>query len=191
MNIHKNARLTPLGRERMVMQVPGGQTPEAAARAGGVCPRTVRKWPARYQAEGIAGLKDRSSRPHRLRQPTPPEAVDAQPSCRLIGVRDTFGRDGNKPVRLRQDSRNHRRSEIAHGHAPASVCPGDAFGPRNAVAGDVVSRGAVQRHSGLRARGDDAGPGLPDLRVTCVDGRQPDHRIRVRVHRQPMRLRRR
>ncbi|MDP2619507.1 MAG: hypothetical protein Q8P46_04945 [Hyphomicrobiales bacterium] len=31
MNIHKNARLTPLGRERIAMQVLGGETPEAAA----------------------------------------------------------------------------------------------------------------------------------------------------------------
>ena len=38
MNIHKNARLTPLGRERIVRSVPSGQTPEAAAKplAGGV-----------------------------------------------------------------------------------------------------------------------------------------------------------
>ena len=34
----------------------GGQTPEAAARAAGVCPRTVRKWVARFKAEGVAGL---------------------------------------------------------------------------------------------------------------------------------------
>ena len=34
MNIHKNARLTPLGRGRIAMQVLSGQTPEAVARAG-------------------------------------------------------------------------------------------------------------------------------------------------------------
>jgi hypothetical protein len=33
MNIHKNARLTPRGRERIVKEVLSGQTPEAAARA--------------------------------------------------------------------------------------------------------------------------------------------------------------
>ena len=33
MNIHKNARLTPHGRERMVRMMLRGQTPEAAARA--------------------------------------------------------------------------------------------------------------------------------------------------------------
>ena len=75
MNIHQNARLTPLGRERLVMQVLSGQTPEAAARAAGVCPRTVRKWLVRFMTEGPDGLKDRSSRPHRLHRPTPAGVV--------------------------------------------------------------------------------------------------------------------
>ena len=75
-NIHKNARLTPLGRERVVMQVLSGLTPQAAAQAAGVCPRTVRKWVARFEAEGIEGLRDRSSRPHRLYRPTPEAVAD-------------------------------------------------------------------------------------------------------------------
>jgi transposase InsO family protein len=76
MDIHKNARLTPLGRERMVEMVLSGQTPKAAGEAVGVCPRTVRKWVDRFKAEGLAGLQDRSSRPDRLRQPTPQATVD-------------------------------------------------------------------------------------------------------------------
>jgi transposase InsO family protein len=75
MNIHKNARLTPIGRERLVRQVEGGQTSQAVAVAAGVCPRTVRKWLARFRAEGLAGLADRSSRPHRLYRPTPTATV--------------------------------------------------------------------------------------------------------------------
>src|SRR4029453_16660374 len=83
MNIHHNARLTPLGRERMVRAIlEGGQTPQAAARAAGVCPRTVRKWLDPFRAEGRAGLADRSSRPQRLRQPTSPAVVD-----RVIALR--------------------------------------------------------------------------------------------------------
>src|SRR3954453_15979181 len=75
MNIHQNARLTPLGRERVVQKVLSGQTPEAAARAAGVCPRTVRKWLARFATEGLEGLRDPSSRPHRLPRPTPAAIV--------------------------------------------------------------------------------------------------------------------
>lgn len=76
MNIHKNARLTPIGREHLVRQVESGQTPEAAARAAGVCTRTVRKWLTRFRAEGVAGLQDRSSRPHTLHRPTPTMTVE-------------------------------------------------------------------------------------------------------------------
>jgi len=76
MNVHKNARLTPWGRERLARAVLSGQTPQAAARAAGVCPRTARKWAARLKAEGIEGLGDRSSRPHRLRRPTPMAVVE-------------------------------------------------------------------------------------------------------------------
>jgi transposase InsO family protein len=75
MNMHKNARMTPIGRERLVQAVVDGQTPKAAARAAGVCPRTVRKWVARFKVEGRAGLMDRSSRPKRLYRPTPAAIV--------------------------------------------------------------------------------------------------------------------
>jgi transposase InsO family protein len=88
MNIHKNARLTPFGRERIAKAVVSGQTTEAAARAAGVCPRTVRKWVARFKAEGVDGLKDRSSRPYRLYRPTPAaivEQVDALRHLRWTG----------------------------------------------------------------------------------------------------------
>ena len=80
MNVHKNARLTPHGRERIVRQVESGQTLKAVGEAAGVCPRTVRKWVSRYRSEGLAGLRDRSSRPHRLHRPTP-QAVVAEVAC--------------------------------------------------------------------------------------------------------------
>lgn len=76
MNVHKNARLTPHGRERIVRLVESGQTPKAVGEAAGVCPRTVRKWVERYRREGPAGLHDRSSRPHRLRKPTPQAVIE-------------------------------------------------------------------------------------------------------------------
>ena len=75
MDIHKNARLTPLGREHMVNMVLSGQTPKAVSEAVGVCPRTVRKWVDRFEAEGLAGLQDRSSRPDKLRQSTPQATI--------------------------------------------------------------------------------------------------------------------
>jgi transposase InsO family protein len=88
MNMHKNARLAPIGRERLVRKIERGQTPEAAARAAGVCQRTARKWLARFRAEGVAGLQDRSSRPHRLHRPTPAsiiKQIEALRRRRFIG----------------------------------------------------------------------------------------------------------
>jgi transposase-like protein len=75
MNVHKNARLTPHGRERIVRQVESRQTPKAVGEAAGVCPGTVRNWVSRYRSEGLAGLRDRSSRPYRLHRPTPQAVV--------------------------------------------------------------------------------------------------------------------
>ena len=84
MDVHKNAPLTPCGREAMVRRVvEGGQTPKAVSEAVGVCPRTVRKWVARFLAEGVAALEaDRSSRPASPRCPTPPEII-----ARIEGLR--------------------------------------------------------------------------------------------------------
>ena len=84
MDIHKNARLTPLGRERLVKMVLCGQTAQAAGEAAGVCPRTARKWLERHNQHGLAGLQDRSSRPHRLRQPTPQPVIERIEALRRL-----------------------------------------------------------------------------------------------------------
>lgn len=76
MDVHKNARLTPAGREVMVRRVvETGETAQAVGAAMGVCARTVSKWVDRFQVAGVAGLHDRSSRPHRLRCPIPAATV--------------------------------------------------------------------------------------------------------------------
>ena len=62
MDTHKNARLTPKGREDMVRAVVhGGLTKVAAARRFNSTPKTVAKWVDRFNAEGVDGLRDRSS----------------------------------------------------------------------------------------------------------------------------------
>ena len=61
MNVHQNARLTPHSRADLVRRVVvEGQTPKAVAAAFGVPVKTVRKWVARFQTEGVKGLQDRS-----------------------------------------------------------------------------------------------------------------------------------
>lgn len=103
MNMHKNARLTPLGRERLVRAVLSvGQTPEAAARDAGVCPKTARKWIARFKTHGVAGLQDRTSRPHN--QPRQTDAV-------VVG----------KIVALRRERRTGQHIALEVGVSPATV----------------------------------------------------------------------
>jgi transposase InsO family protein len=72
MDTHKNAPLTPKGREAMVRSVTeGGLSKVAAARRFNVSAKTVAKWVERFRAEGVSGLRDRSSRPHSLPSQTP------------------------------------------------------------------------------------------------------------------------
>jgi len=73
MDTHKNAPLTPKGREAMVRSVvEGGLSKAAAARQFNVTAKTVAKWVKRFLIEGVEGLRDRSSRPHSLPGQTPP-----------------------------------------------------------------------------------------------------------------------
>jgi transposase InsO family protein len=65
-NTHKNARLTFARRVELVhCAAHPGSNQSALAETFGVSRQTVRKWCTRYASEGMAGLHDRSSRPHR------------------------------------------------------------------------------------------------------------------------------
>jgi transposase InsO family protein len=75
MNSHENARLTAKGRARLVARIREIGIAAAAAESG-VSLRTAYKWRTRYAQHGEAGLRDRSSRPHRLRCALPVEQQD-------------------------------------------------------------------------------------------------------------------
>ncbi len=77
MNIHKNARLTLLGRAELARRiVMGGQPAGEVARAFHVCGKTARKWAERFRRSGEPSLSDHSSRPRHLRAPTPQAVLD-------------------------------------------------------------------------------------------------------------------
>ncbi len=61
---HGNARTTVHGRKLIVELHAAGWKQAHIAAAMGVSRKCVRTWIARYDAEGEAGLADRSSRPH-------------------------------------------------------------------------------------------------------------------------------
>jgi transposase InsO family protein len=62
--MHRNAPLTPEGRLRLCRRIEDGWPVAHAAASMGISRDRAYVWWRRYQAEGIAGLEDRSSRPH-------------------------------------------------------------------------------------------------------------------------------
>jgi len=74
MDIHKNARLTPVLREELAKKVLSqAVTLNSAAAEFKVTAKTAGKWVRRYQQQGRPGLQDRSSRPLRSPRRCPPQ----------------------------------------------------------------------------------------------------------------------
>ncbi|MFC4787273.1 helix-turn-helix domain-containing protein [Nocardioides sp. MAHUQ-72] len=81
---HGSARLTVQGRLLIVqLHQQGWKKAHIAAAMGGVT-KSVRTWIDRYGAEGEAGLRDRSSRPH-----STPTRTSAEVEQRVVEVRRT------------------------------------------------------------------------------------------------------
>ena len=74
---HANARTTVYARKLIVTRVLAGHRPGEVAKQLGISRQTVYKWVRRWRAEGVAGLVDRSSRPHRMPRRTSVEATAA------------------------------------------------------------------------------------------------------------------
>jgi transposase InsO family protein len=78
MDTHKNAPLTPKGREAMVRAVVDkGLSKADAARGFNTTAKTVAKWVERFRKEGVEGLRDRSSKPLSSPSQTPPATCTA------------------------------------------------------------------------------------------------------------------
>ena len=64
--LHAKAALTPSGRLLLCQRIAGGRPVAHVAAEMGVARTTAYKWWHRFRDEGVAGLVDRSSRPHRI-----------------------------------------------------------------------------------------------------------------------------
>jgi transposase InsO family protein len=83
---HPRAKLTVQGRRLLVQRVlEQGWPPAEAARAQGVSVATCYKWLGRYRAEGLAGLADRSCRPHRS-----PRRLSAEREQAIVAWRQRY-----------------------------------------------------------------------------------------------------
>ncbi|MEV0804751.1 IS481 family transposase [Kribbella sp. NPDC050281] len=111
---HRNARTTFHGRLLIVQRHRQGWRQAHIAKAMGVSRKCVRTWIGRYEAEGEAGLHDRSSRPRRCPRRTPVE-VEQQ----VLAAREQLRR-GPEPIAAetgvpaRTVSRILRRHQVPH-----------------------------------------------------------------------------
>jgi len=77
MNVHSLARTTPRSRAVIVQRVlVQGRSVLWTAQAFGISSRTVYKWLERYRRDGVTGLRDRSSRPHRSPMQLEPSRIE-------------------------------------------------------------------------------------------------------------------
>ena len=82
---HRRAKLTLLGRRLLVDRIlVDGMAVAHAAHMAGVSRQTAWKWLRRFEAEGEAGLEDRTSRPHRSPRALAQEQVDAILAARHV-----------------------------------------------------------------------------------------------------------
>jgi transposase InsO family protein len=87
---HRNARLTVHGRLLIVQRRQAGWKQSHIAAAMGVSRKCVKTWIDRYEDEGLAGLEDRSSRPHRCPSRT---SVDLEQQVVELRRRQRRGQD--------------------------------------------------------------------------------------------------
>ena len=84
--MHRNARLTPEGRLLLCQRIEAGWPVAHVAEAMGMSRDRAYVWWRRYQAEGVAGLQDRSSRPRRC-----PTKTKASRERRIVWLRTNRG----------------------------------------------------------------------------------------------------
>jgi transposase InsO family protein len=150
------------------------QTPKAVATAFGVDLKTVGKWVARFKAQGAAGLQDRSSRPHRLREPTPPETVEqivALRRQRFTG-QQIAQQTGVSPATVSRILRAARLSRMKDLEPPEPVIRYEREHPGELIHLDIKKLGRFEaeghRVTGDRQAGRSRGAGWEFVHV-CID----------------------
>lgn len=118
---------------------------------------TVAKWAARYRVEGVSGVHDRSSRPHRCPRRTPAaveELVVAERRRLRIGPDDLAARLGLAPVTVWRVLRRHgcsRMTDFDRTHTVAVRYQREH--PGELVHIDVKKLGRIPEGGGWRLRG--------------------------------------
>lgn len=150
MDYHQNARLTIHSRAQLARRVVlEGSTLKQAAAGFNVSAKTAAKWVRRYQEQGLAGLEDRSSRPHRLRQPTSPELaqrVEALRRERWTGSR-IAGQTGLSRATVCRILRRIKLSRMRDLQPPIPVQRYEHASPGDLLHLDIKKLGRIARPS--------------------------------------------
>lgn len=168
---HANARLTFHGRCLLIERVVADRRPVShVAKELGISRQAAHRWVARFRAEGVAGLQDRSSRPHRMPRRTPEAVEEAVIAARreLRAGRDRVADATGVPARtVSAILARHRmppiavldpvtgaviRASKATEHRYERPAPGDL------VHVDVKKLGRIRDGGGWRALGRDVAP---------------------------------
>ena len=166
---HRNARLTVHGRRLLVQRVRDeGQAVAHVAKAMGISRQCAHRWVARFDAEGDAGLEDRSSRPHATPTRVSPEMEQRVLQARLEHRR---GQDWIGPelgLAPRTVSAILRRHDVPHlrecdpltgeliRSSKASAVRYERERPGELVHMDVKKLGRIPDGGGWRANGREA-----------------------------------
>jgi transposase InsO family protein len=154
MDIHKNARLSFRSREALARFVlEQGATRKAAAAAFRVSAKTAAKWVLRFQAAGLRGLEDGSSRPHRSPRRLPQELAHRAVELRrqhLPGYQIAL-RTGVSPASVSRILRRARLSRWRDLNPPPPVQRYEHPRPGDLLHLDIKG---MTRFSEVRLRGD-------------------------------------
>jgi transposase InsO family protein len=159
---HAKAKLTPAGRLLIVSRVLDERWPPAhAAAMAGVSRQTLYKWLRRFRAEGLAGLQDRSSRPHRCPRQTTPEiearVLELRQSSRK-GPHQIAGRLGLAPSTVHAVLARRGLSRLSRlDRTSGVIIRYERAHPGELVHVDVKKLGRVPEGGGWRVHGRERG----------------------------------
>ena len=162
---HGNARTDFHGRLLIVQRHQAGWPQAHIAKAMGISRKCVKTWLDRYAAEGEAGLRDRSSRPHTMPARTSAE-VEARLSSCVAG--NVAGRTGSAPNSACRPGRS-RGSWRATGAPSARLRPASPGGDPGQQGHRGPLRTRPARRAGAHGRQEDR----PDPRRWRLAGPRP------------------
>ncbi len=155
---HPRAKLTVHGRQLLVARVlEQGWPPAQAAHAQGVSVATCYKWLGRYRAEGLAGLVDRSCRPHRSPRRLSPEreqAIVAWRQAHRVGPHQIGWALGEARSTVSAVLHRHRLPRLAELDRPSGqVVRYQRHRPGELVHVDIKTQGRIPDGGGHRLLG--------------------------------------